>query len=78
MHINVKPRDAAQTYITDADAIQHLWIYACYAKAWQDVHFGRDMRDMRRVDDAIKSKDATAFRASRRKGYWRIELAKGA
>jgi hypothetical protein len=36
------------------------------------------MRDMRRVDDAIKSKDATAFRAFKRKGYWRVELAKGA
>ncbi len=75
MHINVKPRDATQIYVADADAIQHLWLYACYAKAWQDVHFGRDMRAMRCVDNAIKAKDIAAFRAFKRKGFWRIELA---
>lgn len=75
MHINVKPRDAAQTYVTGLDAVQHLWLYACYSKTWQSVHFGRDMRAMRRVDDAIKAKNAAAFIASPRKGYWRIELA---
>lgn len=73
MHINVKPRDPAQTYVTDADAIQHLWLYACYAKTWDNVHFGRDMAEMRKIDNAIRAKDASVFVALPRRGYWRIE-----
>ena len=75
MHINVKPSDRNQTYVTAQDAIQHLWLYGAYAKTWADVHFGRDMHDMRRADTAIKAKDASAFTATPRKGYWRVELA---
>jgi hypothetical protein len=76
MHANVKA-PTRQTYEMPEQAIQHLWIYGVYPKDWKDVHFGRDMRDIRRATDAIKAKDYSAFTASPRKGYWRIEL-KGA
>ena len=74
MHINVKPLDRNQTYQTPDEAIAHLWIYGKFAKDWADVHFGRDVNAIRRVNNAVKAKDASAFIALPRKGYWRVEL----
>lgn len=74
MHINVKPLDCLQSYMTEAEAIAHLWIYGKYAKSWNNVHFGRDMAAMRKIDSAIRAKNVSAFVAYPRKGYWRIEM----
>lgn len=76
MHINVKPLDHNQVHETAEQAIFHVIAHSLYAQRhWQDVHFGRDLAAIRRVTDAIKSKDCGAFKASKRKGYWRVELA---
>ena len=76
MHINVKPLDRNQVYETAEQAIAHVIVYGLYPQRhWQDVHFGRDMAAIRRANDAIRSKDASAFVACQRKGYWRVELA---
>lgn len=76
MHINVKPLDRNQIHETAGQAINHVIVHGLHAQRyWQDVHFGRDLKDIRRVSDAIKNKDASAFVAHKRRGYWRIELA---
>lgn len=74
MHIDIRPYDRNQTYQTADDAIAHLIRHAIYPKDWSGVQFGRDMADIRRATIAIKAKDATAFQASRRRGYWRVTL----
>lgn len=75
MHINVKaPRNFV--FETPEQAIQELWLAGLYPqKAWLNVHFGRDLALIRKAGDAIKAKDYSAFKASPRKGYWRVELA---
>ena len=75
MHINVKPLDRNQVYMSDRDAIQHLWIYQCYAKTWDGGQTMRNLGSMRLINEAIKAKSYEAFKASKRRGYWRIELA---
>ncbi len=75
MHINVKPLSRHQVYETAEQAIFHVIVNKCFAQSkWQDVSFGRDIADIRRVNDAIKNKDESAFKASKRRGYWRVEL----
>ena len=74
-HINIKPLDRNQTYERAGDAIMHLFIHGRYAKTWEGLHFGRDLALIRKIDSAIKDKDASKFIASKRKGYWRVELA---
>jgi hypothetical protein len=77
MHINVKPMDRNQVHETAEQAIHHVIAHGLHAQRhWQDVHFGRDLRDIRRVSDAIKAKDKSAFTAHKRRGYWRVELAR--
>jgi len=75
MHVNVKPPKGA-IYETPEQAIQHLWIYGLFPqKHWQDVSFGRDIADIRRIHEAMKAKDVAAFHAQKRRGFWRVELA---
>ena len=77
MHINDRPLDKNQVHETAEQAIFHVIAHQLHAQRnWQDVHFGRDLRDIRRVSDAIKAKDMTAFVAHKRRGYWRVELQK--
>lgn len=76
MHINVKPLDRNQVHETEGQAIFHVIAHGLFPqKHWQDVHFGRDIAAIRRANEAIKAKDCSAFKASKRKGYWRVELA---
>ena len=74
MHINIKPLDRFQTYETPNQAIQHVFINALYPKDWKDVHFGRDLAQIRQATNAIKAKDYSSFVALPRKGFWRVEL----
>lgn len=76
MNINIKPLDKNQIYETANQAIQHLFLYNCWAKNWKMTKsFGQSINDIRKIDTAIKAKDYSAFKASKRRGYWSIELA---
>ncbi len=76
MHVNIKPAERTQVYETGEQAIGHLFLFGVYANKWDDSRaFGQKMDDMRRVNAAIKARDFAAFNASKRKGYWRVELA---
>jgi hypothetical protein len=78
MHCNVKP-PRGTIHETADQAICHMFIFGMHVHShWQDWHFGRDLAQIRKASAAIKAKDYSAFTASRRRGYWRIELAEGA
>lgn len=76
MYVNVKPFEKTRTYETPEDAIAHLFTFGIYSKDWTSEHsFGQTMNARRTIDAAIKAKDQSAFVASKRRGYWRVELA---
>jgi hypothetical protein len=78
MHINIKPPRGA-IFETGDQAICHMFIFGLYVQShWQDWHFGRDLALIRKAGNAIKAKDYSAFKASKRRGYWRVELADAA
>lgn len=78
MHCNVKPPKGA-IFETADQAIFHMVVMGMHVQSkWDDWHFGRDLADIRRATAAIKAKDCNAFTASRRRGYWRVELKPGA
>jgi hypothetical protein len=78
MHCNVKPPRGA-IYETADQAIHHMFMFGMHVQShWQDWHFGRDLALIRKATAAIRAKDYSAFTASRRRGYWRIELAEAA
>lgn len=76
MHLNVKPLTRGAVYATADQAINHIFLHGVFAQHWDDGRaFGHKIDDMRRVNTAIKARDFAAFKASQRKGYWRVELA---
>lgn len=75
MHINVKPEKHC-IYETAEQAINHVFIFGLYAPKWvQSKSFGQSIGEWRRINDAIKARNFDAFKASRRRGYWVVELA---
>jgi hypothetical protein len=76
MFINIKPADKFTVYETAEQAIRHVFIFRLWAKTWkQTKSFGQSMAEWRKIDTAIQAKDITAFKASKRRGYWVVELA---
>jgi len=75
MHVNVKPEKNC-IYETAEQAINHIFIFGLYANKWaQSKPFGQAVNDWRKVNSAIKDRDFSAFKASKRRSYWCIELA---
>ena len=78
MHIDVKPLERTRVYETPDQAINHLFLHGVWSKNWKTGQaFGQTIADRRAIDQAIKAKDFSAFKASKRRGYWHIELAIG-
>jgi hypothetical protein len=75
-HLNVKPLDRNQIHVTGDQAIQHIFSHGVWSKNWDfgGASFGRSIDDRRKIDTAIKARDFSAFNASKRRGYWRIDL----
>jgi hypothetical protein len=74
MHCNVKPPRGA-VHETADQAIFHMVAHRMHVQShWNDWHFGRDLPAIRKATAAIKASDFDAFTASRRRGYWRVEL----
>ena len=75
-HINIKPLDRRAVHVEASDAIACLLAHPRWSKDWSlSGSFSQTIGTRRAIDNAIKAKDATAFVASRRRGYWRVELA---
>ena len=76
MHVNIKPVERTRIYETPAQAIEHLFLHGVWSKQWEcGVSFGQSIAMRRAIDAAIKARNASAFAAHKRRGYWRIELA---
>lgn len=76
-HINVKPADRTRVYETGEQAINHLFVYGVPVTAWDfgGAPFGRTIEERRAIMAACKARDFAAFKASQRRGFWRVELA---
>jgi len=47
-----------------------------WSKAWSiSGSFGQSIEARRKIDAAIKAKDHSAFKATQRRGHWRVTLA---
>lgn len=77
MHINVKP-PKGRIFLEPNDAVADIISRQLWSKGWDagGASFGRTMAERKAIDDAIKAKDYSAFKASQRRGYWRVELNK--
>ena len=76
-HVNVKPLERSRVYETPEQAINHVLLHKTWSKNWVwSEAFGRTIDERRAIDKAIKENNASAFIAHKRRGYWRIELAR--
>jgi hypothetical protein len=76
-HINVKAQDRGATLLDQESAILQVVALQKWSKNWDfgGSSFGQSMSERRAIDAAIKAKDTAAFKASQRRGYWKVELA---
>ena len=76
-HINIRPFDRRCVYETAEQAMNHLLAHCRSQEDWDygNQAWGRTIEQRRAVMRAIERRDPAAFTASRRRGYWRIELA---
>lgn len=77
-HINLKPLDPNQTYETSEQAITDLFMRKLNGKNWNfgGKKFGQTIQEQKKINKAVKDRDYSAFKAERRKGYWKITLSK--
>lgn len=75
-HINIRPAERSRSYETAEQAINHIFVFGLHASDWDydGQPFGRTLDDRRKIIAATQARDFAAFKASRRRGYWRIEL----
>lgn len=73
VHVNVKPAERSRVYDTPEQAIIHVFLFR---PEWNfgGKPFGHTIDARRRLRDALMGKDASAFVAYKRRGYWRVEL----
>ena len=75
MHVNIKPTEKHTIYETGDQAINHVFIFGIYANKWtQSASFGQSIDKWRKINEAIKARNFDAFKASKRRSYWVIEL----
>jgi hypothetical protein len=76
-HINVKAQDKGAILPDAESAICQVIALQKWSKTWEFAGepFGRSIESRQRIDAAIKAKNYAAFRALKRRGFWRVELA---
>ena len=76
MYIDVRAQDRGATLPDAESAICQVIALGIGAKDWNanGRSFGQTIDLQRRINAAIKAKDYAAFKASQRRGYWRVEL----
>jgi hypothetical protein len=76
-YIDVRAQDYGATLPDAESAILQVVALQKWSKNWDfsGVSFGRSIEDRRKIDAAIKAKDCEAFKATQRRGYWRVTLA---
>lgn len=78
-HINIKPAERSRIYETADQAINHLFVYGVTQQEFDygGQAWGRTIEERRAVIKALASREQSAFKASKRRGYWRVEVANG-
>ena len=76
-HINVKAQDRDAVLPDAESAICQVIALQKWSKTWDFAgeSFGRSIEERQKIDTAIKTKNYTAFKALKRRGFWRVELA---
>ena len=76
-YIDVRAQDRGATLPDAESAILRVIALRKSGKEWNfgGKPFGQTIDLQRRINDAIARKDFTAFKATQRRGYWRVELA---
>ena len=76
-YINVKAQDRGAILPDAESAVLQVTALQKWSKHWNfgGAGFGHTMDTRRKIDAAVKRKDTSAFKASKRRGYWRVELA---
>jgi hypothetical protein len=72
-YINIKPWPGT-VHETEDQALAHLFLHKKQQDFTYGTSFGQSIEERRKVTKAMAEKNASAFKASRRKGYWRIDL----
>lgn len=77
MYIDVRAQDRGATLPDAESAIAQVIALQFWAKRWNTngAPFGHVIEPMQRINDAIRGKDRSAFKAEKRRGYWRVTLA---
>jgi len=73
-HINITPYPGT-VYEQQEQALAHLFSHKNQQDFIYGTSFGQSIEKRRKIANAIKNRDTTVFKCSRRKGYWKIELA---
>lgn len=74
-HIDVRG-EGHGTLPDEGSAIMQVIALKKWSKAWSiSGSFGQSIESRRKIDAAIKAKDHSAFKATQRRGYWRVTLA---
>ena len=76
-HINVKAQDRGAVLPDAESAICQVIALQKWSKNWDFAgeSFGRSIDSRQRIDAAIKARNYAAFKALKRRGFWRVELA---
>lgn len=76
-HINVKAQDRGATFPDADSAILQVVALQKWSRYWEfgGASFGQTIEQRRAIDKAIKEKNSAAFKASQRRGHWKVELA---
>jgi hypothetical protein len=76
-HVNVRAQDSGAVLPDAESAICQVIALQKWSKNWDFAgeSFGRSIDSRQRIDAAIKAKNYAAFKALKRRGFWRVELA---
>lgn len=76
-YINVKAQDRSAILPDAESAICQVIALQKWSKTWNfdGESFGRSIEARQKIDAAIKAKNYAAFKALKRRGFWRVELA---
>ena len=77
MFIDIRAQDRGATLPDAESAICQVIALRKSAKDWNanGRPFGQTIDSQRRINAAIAAKDYAAFKAEKRRGYWRVTLA---
>lgn len=76
MFVNVKPPKHG-VFTTEQQAIGHMFQHGMGYAQWDKdgAPFAHCIAQAYTINDGVKRRDYTVFKAKQRRGYWRVEIA---